>query len=228
MYRDEYVKIQHVAISSMPRLKEGDKVGRLTIVCQTSYKGNSKKARKTWVVRCDCGAVKEVLDQSLRSNMTVSCGCLAKEFTSLRLKNRKENNKQTKAYMAWRDMLQRVRNKNNPAYRHYGGRGLTVCEEWLSFDSFHSDMGEPPSSKHTLEREDNDKGYSPENCAWKLMKDQARNKRTNRLVEINGVVKCAGQWIEEEGINESLFRSRLRRGVTGKDLLLPSPRRKYA
>lgn len=228
MHRDEYVKVKHVTISSTPPLKAGDKVGRLTVICQTSYKGKSKKTRKTWVVQCECGTVKEVLDQSLRSNMTVSCGCLAKEYLGLTLRARKSKKKQTKTYMAWRDMLQRTRNKNNAYYKHYGGRGIGVCDSWLSFDAFYADMGDPPTPKHTLERNDNNKGYSPENCSWEVMKVQGRNKRTNRLVEIGGVTKCAGQWIDETGINESLFRGRLRKGLTGEALLAPSQRKRHA
>lgn len=228
MHRDEYVKVEHVAIASTPRLKEGDKVGRLTVVCQTSYKGNSKKSRKNWIVRCECGTVKEVLDQSLRANMTISCGCLAKEYLSLTLRDRKIKKKQTKTYMAWRDMIQRTRNKNNPSYKNYGGRGIDTCAEWLSFDCFYNDMGDPPTAKHTLERNDNNRGYSPDNCSWELMRAQNWNRRNNRLVEINGMIKCAGQWIFETGINESLFRGRLRKGLTGDALLAPSQRKRHA
>ncbi|OOV05801.1 AP2 domain-containing protein [Rhodoferax fermentans] len=80
-------------------------------------------------------------------------------------------------YNTWVLMRQRCDNPNNPAYRHYGGRGITVCERWQSFENFALDMGMKPSQKHSLEREDNDKGYSPENCKWETVEAQRLNRR---------------------------------------------------
>ena len=226
MFRDEHIKIKHLRLSEVPKASVGDVFGRLTVIKQVPYEGSSYKPRKTWLCSCTCGNQCKVLDQNIRSMKTTSCGCVLREVSSLRLPGRKIGNKQTKAYMAWRDMIQRTTNVRSPYYSNYGGRGITVCAEWKSFDEFISDMGEPADGE-SLERVDNNKGYSKENCKWATMKEQQRNKRTAKLVEIDGIVKCAAQWIEDYGIPESCFRARLRKGVTGA-ALLSKPRSKNA
>jgi len=93
-------------------------------------------------------------------------------------------------YRTWGNMKQRCYNENIPAYRNYGGRGITVCDEWLhDFKQFFKDMGEKPSSKHSIDRVDNDKGYSPDNCRWATSTTQSRNTRVNKRNRVgqNGV-----------------------------------------
>lgn len=117
----------------------------------------------------------------------------------------------TKTYYAWRNMRRRCIDPKDDSYKDYGGRGITVCRRWLnSYDNFFEDMGECPP-KHSLERMNNNKGYSPSNCKWATMKDQLNNQRRNVVIKQNGLSKTVSQWAEHIGIRaDTLFR-RLKR-----------------
>lgn len=91
----------------------------------------------------------------------------------------------TPEYSSWESMIQRCNNQNNRAFKDYGGRGITVCKRWLKFENFYADMGARPP-QHSLERIDNNKGYTPTNARWATRSEQQRNRRTNRLVTIDG------------------------------------------
>jgi hypothetical protein len=96
-------------------------------------------------------------------------------------------------------MLRRCRDPNRPEYPHYGGRGIGVCERWAEdFGAFYTDMGTRPSKKHTIERRNNDLGYSPENCYWATRAEQSVNKRTNHYIVFMGEKKTIGEW--EKGL----------------------------
>jgi hypothetical protein len=115
---------------------------------------------------------------------TASCGCLRKEVTGLKRKTHGAS--RTRLYKAWLKMMERCFDPNNEAYDRYAGRGITVCERWKKFENFRDDLGEPPDPKLTLERIDNDAGYSPDNCCWATRSEQNRNRRNARRIMING------------------------------------------
>jgi hypothetical protein len=110
-------------------------------------------------------------------------------------------------------MRARCNNANNPAYNDYGGRGIFVCTEWdESFQTFLADMGERPSLAHTLDRIDNDGPYSPSNCKWTTKKEQARNRRSSRLIEWRGEKKTLVEWSDVLGIHQGTLNTRLSSG----------------
>lgn len=112
-------------------------------------------------------------------------------------------------------MKARCYNPNYWAYRHYGGRGIAVCERWLGpegFRNFLTDMGKKPSPKHSLDRIDNDRPYSPENCRWATQKDQVRNSGRVRLVTIGEETQAVAAWAEHYGIKIHTVYNRLKRG----------------
>lgn len=167
--------------------------------------GEPKRKRKNLFVqcRCACGTVKTIrLDWV--GTVIKSCGCSRWSWGngSRRLK---------KIYSVWAQMLARCRNKQHKYYSFYGGRGITVCDRWLEFKAFLSDMGEPPTGL-SLERKDNNRGYEPENCVWATKLAQQRNMRSNRKLTIDGETLCIREWSSRSGVHNQTIRGRLERG----------------
>lgn len=133
-----------------------------------------------WLFLCDCGKEKLAFKGNVVRGLTGSCGCLrAKNTRAMKVTH---GASKTKVYRAWRHMKSRCGNPNVERFVHYGGRGITVCDEWTcSFERFLSDMGLPPTDGHTLDRIDPNKGYSKDNCRWATKTEQARNKTSSKL-----------------------------------------------
>jgi hypothetical protein len=147
------------------------KFGRLTVTGDAPRKNNKKMLYAT----CDCGKTGEYRSDHIRSGRTKSCGCLCVESSIDRFTTHGKTH--TTEYNIWLSMKARCLNKNHDQYKDYGGRGITVCERWLiSFENFFSDMGSRPGKK-TLDRINNDSGYSPENCKWSTRREQWENSR---------------------------------------------------
>ena len=153
----------------------GVRFGRL-VVQDIAYINPRKSVY--WNCLCDCGAVHQASSNALRMGSVKSCGCLKRDLGGTW--TIKHGGCGTDEYRIYMLMLERCRNQNSPAYSNYGGRGITVCDRWQGdqgFANFLSDMDKRPSKKHSVDRIDNDKGYSPENCRWATNSVQARNKR---------------------------------------------------
>lgn len=104
-------------------------------------------------------------------------------------------------YRIWRAMHKRCTDSKHPHYKNYGGRGITICEQWQSFDVFLSDLGKRPTRLHTLERLNNDLGYSPDNCCWATRRQQANNRRSNKVFMHSGKAQTLKEWTDELGLD---------------------------
>lgn len=123
-------------------------------------------------------------------------------------------------YFAWGNMIQRCTNPNRPGYHLYGGRGITVCQRWReSFENFLADMGSRPSDSHSLERLNNELGYSPSNCVWATPKEQSDNRRCNVTFDYNGKVQTQTDLARAAGISVATLHLRLKAGVPLEEAL---------
>jgi hypothetical protein len=197
----------------MPGPKPADLTGRvfghLTAVERVGSTGNHGGA--LWRCRCDCGAEKEIPAAHLTraTKPTRSCGGPVHVVAT---RHRTHGRTKSPEYGVWRQMVARCTKPDHKLFPYYGGRGITVCGRWLTFEGFLSDMGERPSATHTLERKDNDGPYSPDNCVWATKTDQQRNKRDTHKLTYRGATKPLATWAEQFGIRAGTIRSRLRYG----------------
>lgn len=138
----------------------------------------------------------------------------------------KERRQSCGTYKIWLHLKDRCHNPNCRAYSDYGGRGISVCDRWLeSYENFAIDVGERPSPHHTLDRIDNSKGYSPDNCQWSTKKEQARNRRSNVLLSFQGQTRTIAEWVEITGLTQSVLQRRTKDGWSAERALTTPIRR---
>lgn len=185
---------------------------RLTVL---SHAGRDKHGNAMWDCVCECGTRTVVQGTRLKNGHTRSCSCLLFDKNRKRLTTHgvTANEASPPTYNTWVNITQRCSNPNVPSWKHYGGRGITVCERWQDFANFLADMGERPEGL-SIERIDNDAGYSPENCVWADQKAQTRNKRDTVFVMIDGVRRPLVALCEEYGVNYQAAWARHKRGKT--------------
>lgn len=161
--------------------------------------------------RCECGVERNVRLARLQNGTSKSCGCLRNDNLTIHGRTKNSIRAQSHEYWIWNAMKNRC---NNPRYKHYqdyGGRGISVCERWMEFANFYADMGEKPDGM-SLERRDNEAGYSPENCYWADRKTQNSNKRNSRFIEADGVIRTITEWGRVTGISHTTIIFRINHG----------------
>lgn len=165
-----------------------------------------------WVCSCSCGGVSIARTDHLTLGKVKSCGCLSSEVTAKRnsagATHRLCN---TPTYKSWQSMRTRCLNKNSEKYPSYGGRGIGICQEWNSFEVFLADMGVRPDG-FSIDRIDNNKGYSPDNCRWATALAQENNKRINIVLTFDGRSQTVSEWAREMGMGYQTLRKRLNFG----------------
>lgn len=178
-----------------------------------------------WLCRCDCGNEARVKTRDLKSSNTRSCGCLKREQGPINANRRTHGGWKTPEFAVWQNIIQRCEDTGTVGFHNYGDRGIQVCQGWRrSFVAFRDDMGNRPSRKHSIDRIDNERGYDcghcedckargrPANCRWATSAEQARNKRTTRLLTFNGETLTLTDWANRIGISVPLLHHRLKAG----------------
>ena len=186
----------------------GQRFGRLVV----QERDFSYKKAAYWICLCDCGNHATVQSCHLRSGATQSCGCLNKE--NVRERKTVHGGSYSRLYRTWSSMKGRCYNPNDPNYKDYGGRGITICDEWRdSFEAFRDwALTNGYRDDLTIERLNVNGNYEPSNCTWLTNKEQQNNKRNNHLLSYNGKTQTISQWSEETGLDWMVIYDRIRNG----------------
>lgn len=187
----------------------GQKFERLTVIKRAENKGS----QTMWLCRCDCGKERIVCSGNLKSGHTKSCGCLNDEKVGNLNKTHQKCN--TRLHSIWTAMKSRCYNPKNNRYKNYGLKGITVCEEWQEFIPFYKwAVTKGYKEGLTIDRIDNSKGYSPDNCRWATQEEQQNNRSNNHLITYNGETHTLAQWAKIKNIKAVTLAARIKNGWT--------------
>lgn len=192
--------------------------GRLAVIKRGN---NDKRGQCKWICICECGNIKEITGSVLRGGKSHSCGCIQKEVVSKMMSTHKMSH--TLLHQVFGTIKDRCCNSKCKAYSGYGGRGITICNEWrYNFMSFYNWANENGYKKGlSIDRIDNNGNYCPENCRWTTMKEQNNNRRDNIIVNYNGNLIGIIDAAKLSGINLSTLRSRVIKNYSLDKLFIP-------
>lgn len=174
-----------------------------------SEAGRSADGHRLWLCRCSCGNTFTASSYRIRTGRTRSCGCLNVALSKERIKHGMRNSRE---YSSWVAAIQRCHSKTNKDYARWGGRGITVCDEWRSsFEAFYKHIGPRPDGT-SLDRIDNSKGYEPGNVRWATHSQQQRNRRNSVRISVAGEIVALVDYASKLGISHGAANLRLKRG----------------
>lgn len=192
----------------------GLKFGRLTVI---EFVGYDKYRSAQWKCKCDCGNEVIVDGRCLRRSNTKSCGCLNKDSHITHPNHKIHGMSGTRIYRIWKAMKARCSNQNDVLY---GGRGIIVCDEWKSFVPFYKwAIKNGYDENKSIDRINVNGNYSPDNCRWSLISEQANNKRNNKRITINGETYNALEWSKITGVSYQTIWKRMKKGLSGEELI---------
>lgn len=203
----------------------GQKFGKLTVISFSRDVKSGNRYRKYWNCICECGNHKEVRLDSLTSGNVKSCGCLHKEisYKNLTPGSPKYEVIDKRLRGIWTGMKRRCLDENNSSFSRYGGRGITICNDWLDFNKFAKwALSNGYKKDLTIDRIDNNKGYEPTNCRWVTNREQSLNRRSNVIVEYKDKNITLKELSEITGLDYSCLNARYKRGLKGEDLIKPT------
>lgn len=184
----------------------GSTFGALTVL---NREPNKHDGTAVWRCVCQCGEIRIVAGTGLRAGRHKSCGCQSPRFTSANMTT--HGMSKSRVYTIWVGMIERCSdNAKGKTRRLYYDKGIRVCSQWLKFENFLHDMGEPEAWQ-TIDRIDGSKGYEKSNCRWATRKTQANNTSQNLLITLNGITQTASQWSDQTGIKANTIVYRIRR-----------------
>lgn len=200
----------------------GARFGALVVIARDVEGESLRRA----VVRCDCGAVRNVYRCHLTAGRTASCGC--QKSASISANRARHGHARRGArpaeYGIWKGIVARCCNPATPNFHRYGGRGITVCDRWRDdFAAFFADVGARPSAEHSIDRIDNERGYEPGNVMWSTRREQAANTRANVTLSVFGETLCVAVWARRFGLLAPTVHRRLSRGWSPERALTEAP-----
>lgn len=198
-------------------IRSGDKFGKLT-VRELVVDGNANRRR--WLCDCECGGKKVTSEDNLRRGHCKSCGCLYKTIGGKAKYGTAFGESKTRLYRIWRGMKERCERQTSKEYARYGGRGISICDQWHEYPRFRDwALANGYSETLTLDRIDNDGDYAPDNCRWATHREQANNRGNNHKVSYNGETKNIAEWARQFGIDLLAFNAAIQRGRTVEEIL---------